>query len=46
MPTNTQKISAAFEKRVRAAVAELEKEGVRVTNAAVRAKTRGGRSAT
>ncbi|WP_210528339.1 DNA-binding protein [Rubellimicrobium arenae] len=39
--TTNNKASAALEKKVRAAVAELEKDGVRVTNATVRAKTGG-----
>lgn len=43
MATKTQKTTAAqFEKKVRAAAVELEKEGIRITNAAIRERLGGG----
>lgn len=42
MSAKDKKSSAAYEKKVRAAVVELEKEGKRVTNASVREKLGGG----
>lgn len=42
MAPKNQKTTAAFEKKVRAAATELEKEGVRITNSAIRDKIGGG----
>ena len=42
MATKNQKTDAAFEKKVRAAATELEKNGVRITNANIREKIGGG----
>lgn len=42
MATKNQKTNAAFDKKVRAAATELEKNGVRITNANVREKIGGG----
>lgn len=42
MATKNQKTSAALEKKVRAAIPELEKDGIRLTNANVREKIGGG----
>lgn len=41
MTKNNQKTSAVLEKKVRVAIAELDDEGVRITNAKVREKTGG-----